>query len=235
MLSAMSDRQHDLLTSQQDAVFDIVRGKGFDPSDFEWARVVGRVYGGSVPRLIHGPTRSEFIFDFNPENKTHYGEWSPGEGQARDDAYAGDWGSMQGYIIHWLDNVERERSAPNFWAQLGKQRELLAATEPKGDKDNTPFSLEEQAQIAAQLNEIKELLVKTHGADRGALEGRVENLVKASTRLGRRDWLTIFLGTMFTWTLEGLVPPEGLREALMIAAHGLGHLFGGGVPQLPLL
>jgi len=51
--------------------------------------------------------------------------------------------------------------------------------------------------------------------------------------MGRRDWLTIFLGTMFTWTLEGLIPPEGLREGLAFAANTLGHLFGR-MPQLPM-
>jgi hypothetical protein len=73
----------------------------------------------------------------------------------------------------------------------------------------------------------------THGADREALESRVEQLAEASTRMGRRDWLTIFLGTMFTWTLEGLIPPEGLREGLAFAANTLGHLFGR-MPQLPM-
>jgi hypothetical protein len=140
------------------------------------------------------------------------------------------------YVKQWLKNLERERSAPNFWAQLDKQRELLAATEPTGDgdEDNSPFNPEEQDQIAAQLNEIKELLVQTHQVDRRALESRIDYLREASTRMGRRDWLNIFIGTIFGWALNGLVPPEGVREVLFVAAHGLGHLFGGGMPQLPM-
>jgi hypothetical protein len=47
------------------------------------------------------------------------------------------------------------------------------------------------------LSQIKELLIATHGADCEASESRVEQLAEASTRMGT-DWLTIFLGTMFT-------------------------------------
>jgi hypothetical protein len=99
---------------------------------------------------------------------------------------------------------------------------------------HTPFNPEERAQVAAQLNEIKELLIQTHQADRQALEGRIDYLIDASTRMGRRDWLTLFIGGIFTWTLEGIIPPNGLREVLALAAHALGHLFGGSLPQLPM-
>jgi hypothetical protein len=40
-------------------------------------------------------------------------------------------------------------------------------------------------------------------------------------------------GPIFGWALNGLVPPEGVREVLSLASHTLGHLFGG-VPQLPM-
>lgn len=133
-----------------------------------------------------------------------------------------------------LKNVERERSSPNFWAELGKQGKLLGATESSDNTDNSPFTPEEQVEVAKQLNEIKELLVQTHQADPAALESRIDYLIDASTRMGRRDWLNIFIGGIFSWALTGLVPPEGVREVLAIASHGLGHLFGGGVPQLPM-
>jgi hypothetical protein len=230
-------QEHTLLASQQDAVFEVVRGEGFDPSEFHWSSRYGDVYGGSVPSLFHVPTGSEFIFDFDPQYGQHCPEWSPGEQQPRDKAPGGDWRFMYAALSHWLENIERERSSPNLWAELNKQRELFAATEPsgrQGDESNAPFTAEEQAQVATQLNEIKEVLVQNHQADRRALESRIEYLREASTRMGRRDWLNIFVGTIFSWALTGLAPPEGVREVLALAAHGLGHLFGGGVPQLPI-
>ena len=69
--------------------------------------------------------------------------------------------------------------------------------------------------------------------DPRALEAKIDYLIEASERLGRVDWRGIFIATLFTWTLTGLVPPEGLRAALAFAAQTLGHLFGG-LPQLPM-
>lgn len=209
---------------------------GFDPSEFEWANARGEYFEGRVPCLVHTPTRSTFVFDFWRGQSRHRAEFTPGVDTTVAEAVTGDWATQLKAVQLWLTNVQREQSSPNLWAELEKQRELLAAAagSRSGEDSNSPFDLEEQAQIAAQLNEIKELLVQTHQADRLALESRIEYLREASTRMGRRDWLNIFIGTIFGWALNGLVPPEGVREVLTMATHGLGHLFGGGLPQLPM-
>lgn len=76
-------------------------------------------------------------------------------------------------------------------------------------------------------------MVNNYGADPRALESRIEQLEEAAKHQGRREWRMMAMGVFFTWTLEGLVPPEGLREVLPVVAQGIGHLFGG-VPQLPM-
>jgi hypothetical protein len=228
-------QEHTLLTSQRDIVFKLVGQSGFEHLDFEWSRKFGERYKNEVPCLVHRPTGSYFLFDFDPPLGGHCVEWSPAEQQPVDRANPGDWPSVLMYLQHWLENVEREQSSPNLWAELGRERELLAATAPTDNiADNSPFSPAEQAQVAVQLNEIKELLVQTHQADQQVLEARIDYLIEASTRMGRRDWLNIFIGGIFGWALNGIVPPEGVREVLALTAHGLGHLFGGAVPQLPL-
>jgi hypothetical protein len=187
-----------------------------------------------VPQLTHRPTDSIFVFDFDTVRESHAVAFTPGKEKPWDKADLLDWSSVTLYVNVWLQNVERERSSPNFWAELDKQRELLGAAESTGDSDNTPFTPEEQVEVAKQLIEVRNLLVHTHQADPAALESRIDYLIDASTRMGRRDWLNIFIGGIFSWALTGLVPPEGVREVLAIASHALGHLFGGGVPQLPM-
>ena len=44
----------------------------------------------------------------------------------------------------------------------------------------------------------------------------------------------MFMGVGLHWTLTGLIPPEGLRGMSALAGQGIGHLFGGGMPQLPM-
>ena len=230
----MGYQEHTLLPTQWDAVFLAIEEVGFDPREFDRSTAHSEGYDGEAPLLTHKPSGAWFFFDFEEWKGRHSPRWNPGEEKPVDGAEDVEWKFVLIALRTWLRNVERELSSPNLWALLDQQHELLAATEPTGDTANTPFSPEEQQQIAAQLNEIKQLLVSGHGADPKMLEARIEELEEASTRLGRRDWLLMFLGVSLTWTLEGLIPPEGLQEVLMFAAHTLGHLFGGGVPQLPM-
>jgi len=229
--------EHILLDSQWKAVYEHIEAASFNPSEFARSETYGRVYNGMVPNLIHKRSGSEFVFDFDRQDGTHHAEWSPASDKPRDRDQAGV-GEGFAYILHllglWLEVVRRELTTPDLWAMLDQQRELLAATEPTGETANTPFSPEEQRQIAAQLDDIKQLLVNNYGADPKALERGIEDLEELARRSGRREWLLLFLGGVFHWTLTGLVPPEGLQIALKLAEQGIGHLFGGGVPQLPM-
>jgi hypothetical protein len=226
---------HKLLDSQWDAVMLLIRRLGFDPNEFERGTTVGTAPPIKViPQLVHPPTDSKLNFDYDVNRNSHGVAYTPGEQSPWDEAYLLDWPSVLFWVERWLKNVERERSTPNLWEMLEQSRELLAAYEETGDETNTPFSAEEQQQIAAQLNEIQALLVSQHGADPATLERGIEELKEASKRSGRREWLFLFLGVGLHWTLTGLIPPEGLRGILALAAQGIGHLFGGGLPQLPV-
>jgi hypothetical protein len=233
----MNYQEHSLLTSQEDAVFDVVREAGFDPNEFEWSSKVGDTYNGMVPCLIHKPTRSIFTFDFDRQYNQHCAEWSPGEQQPTEKTTAGEgWPFMLHVLSIWLENVERERSSPNLWARLAGQRELFAGGTTGRPENNSRFNIEEQAQVAEQLDEIRELLVQTYqldGEQLKAIEAGLGDLRESSTRMGRREWLIMVVGTIATWALAGLVPPGGAQEVLTLALRGLGDLFGGGLPQLP--
>jgi hypothetical protein len=208
---------------------------GFDTNEFErGANVGGEPHIQVIPELVHKPTNSRINFDYDQIRRSHSVWYTPGEDSPSDRANRLDWPSVLSWAEKWLRNIERERATPNLWDMLEDSRELLAEYEATtGDEANTLFSPEEQGQIAAQLDGIKELLVTQHGADPLALERGIEELKEASRRAGRREWLFLFMGVGLHWTLTGLVPPEGLRGMLALAASGIGHLFGG-MPQLPM-
>jgi hypothetical protein len=67
------------------------------------------------------------------------------------------------------------------------------------------------------------------------VEARLEEAEAATRRIGRKDWLLLLCGVMFTVIVTDLVPPEAVQHVLAMALHGLDHLFGGGGrrPQLP--
>jgi hypothetical protein len=229
---------HRLLRSQQNSVFEAIQAAGLDPAEFKWEERFGEWSRyDTIPVLVHERSGGAFMFDIDSDHDDRISIYVPGREQDVDNMRSGGWPGQLMLVGVWLENLKREHYAPNLWAELDKQRKLTAALEPSGgDADNAPFTPEEQGAIAVQLNEIKELLVRTEGinGDRlAALEAGIAYLTEASTRMGRRDWLTVFYGTVFGWALNGLVSPDGARQALMTAAHAFGQIFGHPLPQIP--
>jgi hypothetical protein len=53
-------------------------------------------------------------------------------------------------------------------------------------------------------------------------------------RMGRKDWLMLFNGALFSLVLTDLIPAEAVQHILLMTLHGLGHLFGIGAPPMHL-
>ena len=48
------------------------------------------------------------------------------------------------------------------------------------------------------------------------LDAKLQYLLEAAARVGRVDWRTMFLGTMFTLDAEALVPPPVVKHVLFV-------------------
>jgi hypothetical protein len=66
-----------------------------------------------------------------------------------------------------------------------------------------------------------------------ALEAALDYAQEAAGRIGRKDWRLLFLGLMLDKILDGLLPPDAVRDILTMALQGLQHVLGGaGTPPL---
>jgi hypothetical protein len=147
------------------------------------------------------------------------------------------WTKVPEKVRQWAEEVKRDVDTPDLWADLQREREILAGARYEA-VENTLFTLDEQAQIAKQLREIKEYLKKTYslsGEQMSRVEAKLDEAEEAACRIGRKDWLLLFCGVMFTLIVTGLLPPEAVQHIILIAVHGLDHLLGGGgrPPELP--
>ncbi len=225
---------HRLLPSQTNDVLRTIQLAELDPNEFYWREVIGNFSTEPVPAIVHAPTRYFFMFDWD---RQHVASYSPGGDSPTETFRTTSWENQLGAVGKWLLYLAREYHAPDLWGELEKQRKLAAATaEPNDAEEDRPFLVEEQALVARQLDEIKELLIRNEQLDtegQRRLEAGIEHLKDASRRMGRREWLTIFYGTVFSWALSGLVSPDNVRQAITLAAHGLAHLFG--VPPAQLM
>lgn len=104
-----------------------------------------------------------------------------------------------------------------------------------GDLGNAIFTVTEQAAISNELQEIKEYIKKTYSlSDKqmSFISERLDEAEKASQRIGRKDWLLLFSGTILTLILTDLITPDVAQHVFVMALHALRHLFGGGAPPL---
>ena len=67
------------------------------------------------------------------------------------------------------------------------------------------------------------------------MESGLEHAEKASRRMGRKDWITLFNGAVFSLILTDTITPDTAQHIILMAVHGISHLFGigGPLPHLP--
>lgn len=145
------------------------------------------------------------------------------------------WPNVLEKVTGWAREVKRDVDTPDLWDEVrGRQGVLTGAIYEKAD--NRQFSRDEQAQILEQVRQIKEF-VKTQPISEARMlsaEAKLDYVVSAASRLGRKDWALMFGGAVVSVIVADLLP-EVMEDLLTMASHILDQLFGagGGPPQLP--
>ena len=137
-------------------------------------------------------------------------------------------------VERWAGKVREYEGTPDLWAELRRTSEFLASGQDR-TSENTPFTPAEQKQISNQLREIKASLKdnsELRAEQLSQIEERLDEAEEASHRLGRKDWVLLFTGTVFTLIITGTVTPDVAQHILMAVFHGLGHLFIGGMKPI---
>ena len=130
-----------------------------------------------------------------------------GDNPARE-SEAFSWAKVEELVRRWADEVKRDVDTPDLWADLERDGEILTGARFV-DVDNTPFTLDEQAEIAVRLLEIIEFAKTTYALSSAQvveLEAKFDAAKTAAGRIGRKDWLLLFFGVMFTVIVGSLCP-----------------------------
>jgi hypothetical protein len=133
-------------------------------------------------------------------------------------------------IERWADEVARTVEAPDLWAEMQSRKEFIEDIQ-RADSGNAHFTEYEQRQIGTLLQEIRQQireqfeLTSEQIADLGE---KFDEATEASTRMGRKDWIIYFLGTITTLIITATVVGGVGEQIMTMVIHGLGHLFPGG-------
>ncbi|GAH49331.1 unnamed protein product, partial [marine sediment metagenome] len=200
-----------LLKRQRNQVFDLIRSVGLEPYNFQWSTVKSEEsIGLKVSQLNYRDSEYFFKFDFY-EYSSYWIVFSPGSGRpVEKNLVAPEWESIPPYVSQWLAELKREVEEPDLWAHISEYRLPEGAT-PRDDTSNKPFAAFEVEQIEKSIREIGIFLREHYGESEG-IEGKLDYLIEASKRMGRKDWLNICIGTLVTLGVTQAIQGEHIQH-----------------------
>jgi hypothetical protein len=208
-----------LFKQQRNEVFQAVMAGGLDPIECDLGSTAD---DWSI--ITHLSSGSYLTFQYGRGVYT-------GKGEIPDGPPVGfqgpDWSSVIRGVERWAAMVVETIGAPDLWTELRRGREILSGAEDAG-LANTLFTTSEQANIAQQLREVKEYLRQERllsDEKLSLVEARFEQAEEASRHLGRKDWVLLFSGVIFSLIVTDLLTPTVAEHILIMVLHGLEHLF----------
>jgi hypothetical protein len=208
----------------KNTIYKAIEAAGLDPREFDL------VDGPAEVRIKHKWSESYFVPGGDATHWVVHFVVGDGPEQSRD-AYT--WQTVISRLDSWLEEVKRDLETPDLWAQLQQDAVLFRAY--AGDvTGNTPFTPDEQNEIASRLRELADEAGRAYSlsaAQMRVLDAKLDYLVSAASRIGRRDWCIIFAGVILTKVADAVVPSVALDDIFRGFFRAIGHFYG--FPELP--
>jgi hypothetical protein len=209
---------------QRNRIFETIREVKLDPREFDLED------DGVEVRIKHKWSESYFVIGGGTGD--YGGRSVVGDGvDWKFEAYT--WQALISRMSLWLEDVRHDLETPDLWAELRRGNELLGAISDD-IAENTPFTSDEQKEIAWRLRELAEEARSTYSLSEEqmrALNAKLDYLVKAAGRLGRIDWRNAFVGVISGYILAAALPPESVHDILLGLFRSISYFYG--LPELP--
>ncbi len=210
-----------LLTSQRNILFQLIQESGLRPADFMWVDTpVGEEDEVLVPTIVHAPT--EFYCRFEEHFPWFWIYYSPGKQRGVEHFQTKTWNHIPPQFSLWLAYIQREAALPDLWDTLTTGRTLTDSVAKVDDNDNSIFTAEERVRVVQGLEEIKSYLKSAKAftlEQQKVIDGKFEYLIGASSRMGRKDWLTLLLGTLLSTAVTVGLDGSSTRDWIGFAAN----------------
>ncbi|MDR7856108.1 hypothetical protein [Tissierella sp.] len=197
-----------LMRSQKNSLLEEIKESVFDPFNFEWDTSIGKDEDELIEILRYKGTDYKFLILLEEDN-IRFG-LSPGQNIPFEQSYSYEWDEVLEFFRLWLQYLEREISQPDLWGELEKIR---AFDDIEYEIENTmqQFTYNEIKQIQRGIGEIRRYLlnvVDNDEEDSKTINEKLDYLIESSERMGKKDWLNIFYGSMFSLSISLALNPE---------------------------
>lgn len=214
---------------QKNAIFLAITEAGLAPAEFQLS-----FDSVKAKTLLNHERSAAFLMIYTADYGHVWVEYEVADGPRK--SYAVEEDTWLPTIKDWLVLLRRDLETPDLWATLQQQQMMLES--PSADLgENTPFTADEQQQIVRQLDEVRAYVEQTYelsGDQMLLLEGRLDYLQDAASRMGRIDWRNTVTGVLLGTVVNATLPGDAVRDALLMFLRSVGHMFGHPMPELPI-
>lgn len=217
-----------LLTSQKNEVWRIVKSFGFTPNSFEWEESMAFAEVGPNNELRYKDTG--YWFRFVVEHGIFSWEFAPGKSMQTEGGgggYDASWEDMLKAVSYWLSYIKREIEEPDLWdhppLETGSLWDPLASI-----KGNTQFTDVEIAHLNRSIGEIRKFILESGSHTNSEVkfvDEKLNYLLDASKRMGRKDWIAIATTILFGITTFLGFDADSARALFRMAGETLIELY----------
>lgn len=223
----MAPRRNKLLRAHTNDIHAWLTQLGADPRQFEWRD--DNLHSPPLDELVHVP--SGFFMRFYGNAPDEWGEpeirvWLyPGLDTPREKTSVAAWSSVKPLVQRWYAALRSETEVPDLWETALGQAGMLGTGNPA---NNEPFTAVEQKQIAAGVDAARERLRASnlHEQTLADVNGKLDYLVDASTRMGRFDWRNVAVSVVLDIAVASAFDPNRARELFNIIVGVASKLLG---------
>lgn len=214
---------------ERNKLFEAIAASNLDPAECELVAnddmYVITHKSGSRAEIKHvqsrGPKGMTWLYIIN---------FTIADGLQLPDAPLPTFDMVKPYIERWANEVWKITTAPDLWSEAQRNGELIKDIQ-RSNVDNTPFTQNEQKQIAAHLQRIAEEAKETFDLtpeQASRIDEWKDESAEASTRMGRKDFQLLVYGSIINQVLNDTLTPGVARHILVMFIHVVAHLFLGG-------
>jgi hypothetical protein len=173
------------------------------------------------------------VFDGNGDHMAHQG---PSFMRAVSGTHTSNWPDTLTNFENWLTTLKRVIETPDLLRDLRRDMELFADP-ADGDSGNTPLSAAEQQAVRTRLSQLRNTAQATYSLSdeqMAALDAKIDYLVDASGRVGRKDWKILVVGGLFQVLLAMAIPSSIGQDIMVTVLRDIAGLYMDGSRLLPL-
>jgi hypothetical protein len=214
-----------LLRRQAHELFQAIQAAGINPSDFRLETSNKRGSYADV-KLSHVPTGYFCTFLFHMANLQGV-SYSPEEDTRFGESNVDRWSSALRVASRWLECLRRELQVPDIWVAIAEGR----APDALDSLPNTPFAEAERQAMSDRLRGIEAHILKCLAAERTVtdedvafIKTKLAEAEEARNRLGRKDYVTYFMGAMTAIVIRLAVTPETAGSVWNFAVKHMAEL-----------